>query len=394
MGSMITLGIGKMELDWGKNNVFNDHSCLFQKEDIKIVPYYYSDNEIEYKEGFSKNIMSVRRRLDLLGYSLYEIEELFNEESAMFKQLCSSSTPITFHDFYNTVINVDIQNINMASDEYDSDYDLGEYVRKCVIHEIKDLSNFPYYDAYDIGYFLENLDPYITLRILSENKNNHNLDVIWRFKDVVENGWNLEEDIIPKLTTQEKILIVTEGSSDTDIIKKSINRLYSDIADFFDFIDMEQNYPFTGTGNLKNFVKGLSKINILNKILVILDNDTAGISVYNDIKTIDLPNNLKVITLPNYKDFDNFKCKGPQGDSLENINGKAVSIECFLDHSSIDDEIYVRWTSFNDKLIQYQGNIEPKNLLIKSFHQYYKQEYDFTKLKYLVDYILESCTFK
>src|SRR5699024_9054150 len=125
---------------------------------------------------------------------------------------------------------------------------------------------FPYYDAYDIGYFLENLDPYITLRILSENKNNHNLDVIWRFKDVVENGWNLEEDIIPKLTTQEKILIVTEGSSDTDIIKKSINRFYSDIADFFDFIDMEQNYPFTGTGNLKNFVKGLSKINILNKI--------------------------------------------------------------------------------------------------------------------------------
>ena len=394
MGSMITLGIGKMELDWGKNNMFNNHSCLFQKEDIKIVPYYYSDNEIEYKEGFSKNIMSVRRRLDLLGYSLYEIEELFNEELAMFKQPCSSSTPITFHDFYNTVINVDIQNINMASDEYDSDYDLGEYVRKCVIHEIKDLSNFPYYDAYDIGYFLENLDPYITLRILSENKNNHNLDVIWRFKDVVEDGWNLEEDIIPKLTTQEKILIVTEGSSDTDIIKKSINRLYSDIADFFDFIDMEQNYPFTGTGNLKNFVKGLSKINILNKILVILDNDTAGISVYNDIKTIDLPNNLNVITLPNYKDFDNFKCKGPQGDSLENINGKAVSIECFLDHSSIDDEIYVRWTSFNDKLIQYQGNIEPKNLLIKSFHQYYKQEYDFTKLKYLVDYILESCTFK
>lgn len=394
MGSMITLGIGKMELDWGKNNVFNNHSCLFQKEDIKIVPYYYSDDDIEYKKGFSKNIMSVKRRLDLLGYSLQEIEELYNEELAMFKQQLSSSIPINFHNFYNTVINIDIKNINMTSEEYDFDYDLGEYVRKCVIHEIKDLSNFPYYDAYDIGYFLENLDPYIILRILSENTNNHDLDVIWRFEDVVENGWILEEDIIPKLTTQEKILIVTEGSSDTDIIKKSINRLYSDIADFFDFIDMEQNYPFTGTGNLKNFVKGLSKINILNKILVILDNDTAGISVYNDIKTIDLPNNLNVITLPNYKDFDNFKCKGPQGDSLENINGKAVSIECFLDHSSIDDEVYVRWTGFNDKLIQYQGNIEPKNLLIKSFHQYYKQEYDFTKLKYLVDYILESCTFK
>ena len=53
-----------------------------------------------------------------------------------------------------------------------------------------------------------------------------------------------KEDIFPKLITQEKILIVTEGSSDTDIIKKCINLLYSDIADFFNFIDMDQNYPY------------------------------------------------------------------------------------------------------------------------------------------------------
>lgn len=394
MGSMITLGIGKIELDWGKNNMFNNHSCLFQKEDIKLVPYYYSDDDIEYRKGLSKNIKSVMRRLDLLGYSLHDIEEIFNEDLKSISELDNISIPISFNDYYNTIKNIDINSINMASEEYDYIYNLGEYAQKCVISEINKLSTLSEYECYDIREFLQNLHPYITLRILSENKKNHNLNVIWRYADVVENGWILEEDIIPKLNTQEKIFIVTEGSSDTDIIKKSINRLYSDIADFFDFIDMEQNYPFTGTGNLKNFVKGLSKINILNKILVILDNDTAGISVYNDIKTIDLPNNLNVITLPNYKDFDNFKCKGPQGDSLENINGKAVSIECFLDHSSIDDEIYVRWTGFNDKLIRYQGNIEPKNLLIKSFHQYYKQEYDFTKLKYLVDYILESCTFK
>ena len=390
MGSMVTLGIEKMELDWGKNNVFINHSCLFQKEDIKIVPYYYSDDEIEYKKGFSKNIVSVKRRLDLLGYSLREIEETFNENLGVFNQLYGHSIPINFHDFYKVVRNIDIKNINMTSEEYDYEYDLGEYVRKCVITEIKELSSFSYYDTYDIGEFLENLDPYITLRILSENKKNHALDVVWRVADIVENGWVLEENIVPKLATKEKILIVTEGSSDTDIIEKCINLLYSDIADFFYFIDMEQNYPFTGTGNLKNFVKGLSKINVLNKILVVLDNDTAGISVNNDIQKMDLPNNLKVVTLPYYKDFDNFKCKGPQGDSMENINGKAVSIECFLDHSSIHKEAYVRWTGFNDKLMRYQGNIEPKNLLIKSFHQYYKQDYDFTKLKYLVDYILES----
>ena len=390
MGSMITLGIGKMELDWGKNNMFHNHSCLFQKEDIKMVPYYYSDDDIEYRKGLSKNIKSVMRRLDLLGYSLHDIEEIFNEDLKRISELDNISIPISFNDYYNTIKNIDINSINMTSEEYDYNYDSGEYAQKCVISEINKLCTLSEYEYYYIREFLQNLHPYITLRILSENKKNHNLNVICRYADVVENGWVLEEDIIPKLNTQEKILIVTEGSSDTDIIKKCIELLYSDVADFFDFIDMEKNYPFTGTGNLKNFVKGLSKINILNKILVILDNDTAGKSVYNDIKKIDLPNNLKIITLPKYKDFDNFKCKGPQGNSIENINGKAVSIECFLDHSSIDDEIYVRWTGFNDKLMQYQGNIEPKNLLIKSFHQYYKQDYDFTKLKYLIDYILES----
>lgn len=328
--------------------------------------------------------------MDLLGYNLNQIENIFNEELEYVNQLYKTSLPIKFNDYYNILKSININNIDMTSDEYDYEYDLGEYVRKCVISEIQELVKISDDDVYTISEFLENLSPYITLRILSENKNNLDLDLNWGVSDVVENGWILEKDIIPKLTTKEKILIVTEGSSDTDIIQKCINLLYNDISDFFEFIDMEHNYPFTGTGNLKNFIKGLSKISILNNILVILDNDTAGLAVYNDIKEINLPKNLKVIKLPNHVDFDNFKCKGPQGDSLENINGKAVSIECFLDHNLIDEDIYVRWTGFNDKLIQYQGNIEPKNLLLRSFHQHCNQKYDFTKMKYLIDYILES----
>ena len=103
-----------------------------------------------------------------------------------------------------------------------------------------------------------------------------------------------------------------------------------------------------------------------------------------------MPKNLKVITLPNHIDFDNFKCKGPQGDSYENINRKAVSIECFLDYSLINEDVYVRWTGFDKNLVQYQGNIEPKDLLIKSFHKYSNREYNYDKMKYLIDYILES----
>ena len=390
MESMIRLGIERMEIDWRKNNFCDDHSCLFQKEDSEIVPYYYANDEVKYKKGFLKNINSIKRRLNLLGYTLNKIENMFNEEVDYFNQLYNMSLPINFNDYYNVIININIKNIDMTSDEYERDYDLGEYVRKCVIIEIPELKKIFNDASYMIGEFLENLSPYITLRILSENKNNLDLNLIWRTVDVIEHGGLLEEDITPKLTSENKILIVTEGSTDTIIIQKCIDLLYNDISDFFDYIDMEKNYPFTGTGNLKNFIKGLAKINILNNILVILDNDTAGYSVYKDIDKIVLPKNLKVITLPNHIDFDNFKCKGPQGDSYENINRKAVSIECFLDYSLINEDVYVRWTGFDKNLVQYQGNIEPKDLLIKSFHKYSNREYNYDKMKYLIDYILES----
>lgn len=390
MESMIRLGIERMEIDWRKNNFCDDHSCLFQKDDSEIVPYYYANDEVKYKKGFLKNINSIKRRLNLLGYTLNKIENMFNEEVDYFNQLYNMSLPINFNDYYNVIININIKNIDMTSDEYERDYDLGEYVRKCVIIEIPELKKIFNDASYMIGEFLENLSPYITLRILSENKNNLDLNLIWRTVDVIEHGGLLEEDITPKLTSENKILIVTEGTTDTIIIQKCIDLLYNDISDFFDYIDMEKNYPFTGTGNLKNFIKGLAKINILNNILVILDNDTAGYSVYKDIDKIVLPKNLKVITLPNHIDFDNFKCKGPQGDSYENINRKAVSIECFLDYSLINEDVYVRWTGFDKNLVQYQGNIEPKDLLIKSFHKYSNREYNYDKMKYLIDYILES----
>ena len=205
MESMIRLGIERMEIDWRKNNFCDDHSCLFQKDDSEIVPYYYANDEVKYKKGFLKNINSIKRRLNLLGYTLNKIENMFNEEVDYFNQLYNMSLPINFNDYYNVIININIKNIDMTSDEYERDYDLGEYVRKCVIIEIPELKKIFNDASYMIGEFLENLSPYITLRILSENKNNLDLNLIWRTVDVIEHGGLLEEDITPKLRVRGPI---------------------------------------------------------------------------------------------------------------------------------------------------------------------------------------------
>ena len=78
MGSMIHLSVGRLEIDWGKNVYFTDHSQLFQSGDLAQVPYYYVDENDLYnedtgeynlvsmmKDGLSKPLEKVIERMDL-----------------------------------------------------------------------------------------------------------------------------------------------------------------------------------------------------------------------------------------------------------------------------------------------------------------------------------------
>lgn len=71
-------------------------------------------------------------------------------------------------------------------------------------------------------------------------------DVEWRYADVVEGGWVRKKELYEGLNNNDRITIVTERSTDSFILKKTISELYPNISDFFTFIDMKENYPFTG----------------------------------------------------------------------------------------------------------------------------------------------------
>ncbi len=395
-----------MEIDWGKNNYFNNHSKLFQMQDFgKQVPYYYiddNDNEIiEYKEGASKQLSEVKQRLEMLGYTLQNIEKMYNENLIELEYYTEENLNISFDDFYKFITSLDITKVdNIASiiEDYDNGFDIGEYFNRCILEdkEFKDKIGLILKDmnkcTYIIGEFFENLDPYIILRILAENKNNLQYSVQWSYSDVIENEWVKREEIIKPLEDKYKILIVTEGKTDSFIIKKTIENLYSNIADFFQFIDMQDNYPFTGTGNLSNFCMGLSKINIQNNVIILFDNDTSGIELYNKVQNISRPNNLYICHLPTYEEFNEINTIGPSGEVKCNINGKAVAIECFLDFSSVDNNPTIRWNNYNKVMQQYQGELENKDKYVRKFKDANLKDgsYDCSKLRFLIDYLIES----
>lgn len=393
MGSMITLGIEKLDIAWGKNDVFESFSDLFQVDDLKDIKYYYADNIVETKKGYSRKLNRVKTRLDLLGYTLPQIkemyEDLYNDHNEIYEE-CSRISLLTFDEFYHIFTNIDLSKVNTLT-EFD-DWDFGEYVSKCVFQDKEIQKLLKKYISNRDGEFYENLPARLILRILCENPTAQDLSLQWRYMDIVDGGWIEENELVPKLKDNDKILIVTEGSSDTFILKKTIDELFPDISDFFSFIDMQDNYPFTGTGNLYNFSAGLSKIKIQNKTIVIFDNDDTGRVSYNKcIERLNLLPNLKFYYLPVMEEFGNFLTIGPTGETYEDINGKAVSIECFLDLQYNSKDIpKIRWTNFNYQTSQYQGSLVNKDHYTNIFKKnLLKDDYNKSKLIFLINNIIE-----
>lgn len=151
----------------------------------------------------------------------------------------------------------------------------------------------------------------------------------------------------------------------------------------------------TGIGNLHNFYQGLLKINVLNNVLVIYDNDAEGSNKLAEARQLDTLPNIRIMKLPDLEEFEKFITIGPTGEQCANINGKAAAIECFLDLNwGADVSPRVGWTGYHRRGAHYQGELEGKEPYFRRFLELTsKQEtYDYSKIEILVDRILEQCT--
>ena len=391
--SALRLGICQIEIDWSKNHLSSDHSVLFLLSDYSLVSYYYSDGFgewiVEEKEGFARDLRSVKQRLDLLGYSPQMLCQMYNEHLEGMPHYYSKAA-MSFEEFRNVLISIDVSEVSLG-DGLDGDYDLGEFVSRHLFRDpeinqyIPDKTEL----SRDLGTFFENIDPYLTLRILAENERNLDYLVEWRSLDTEYARKEDSETFVP-LDDTSKILVVTEGSSDSFIIKRALEKLRPNIADFFYFVDMEEHYPFTGTGSLFKFCQGLSRIRIQNNVLIIFDNDAAGVEKLQQSQALEKPSNMHFCRLPDHDMFSSFKTIGPNGVACADINGSAVAIECFLDLQKIEErDQYVRWTSYNRRLQRYQGEIEGKDKLVKAFKKANLTDgsFDTSMLELLLDHL-------
>jgi hypothetical protein len=190
-------------------------------------------------------------------------------------------------------------------------------------------------------------------------------------------------------------MLVTEGKSDAAIIRKAMNLLKPHIEDFLQFVDMEGEYPFTGK-RVHELLQGLRKLDSQNDLLIIYDNDKEGTELYGKAAKLRLSPNVRVMTLPIMTAFRNFLTIDAIGkqEQTADINGQAVSIECFLDlHWQTERIPRVKWSNscWNGKC---QGALDCKEEYGKRYKRLKPSEleaYNTSKLKVLLNRILDEC---
>jgi hypothetical protein len=159
----------------------------------------------------------------------------------------------------------------------------------------------------------------------------------------------------------EKILVLTEGRTDTRILAKSLNVLYPHVADMYSFLDHEAFHFGGGTGNLASLVKGLAGVGIGNRVIAVFDNDTAGTIQAEEVRKLNLPENFRILTLPDLKFARRYPTLGPNGALPTDINGRACSIELYLGTGALTGEdgtlVPVQWKGYESKLQRYQGEL-------------------------------------
>lgn len=399
MGTMICLALGKLEVDWGKNNFFSDHGALFQPSDLKQIPAYDEDEEapegepmVIMDQGFGKPLRHVRDRLELMGYTLRAVEHHYERLHGM------SDKPIPFTTLRRALARVDVTKV---SGKHSDDYDPGEFVRKEILQRLAMASERHHYyltgsrpDHWEIDLLLENFGANGALRLLAENPANLDLDVTWDFGPLVDAGWAEREEFQPGPTPDQRFLIVTEGSSDAKILQKALQLLRPHIADFFRFVDMEEGYPFAGTGNLYKFTQGLVSIGVLNNTVLLYDNDAEGVAKWRDTQGLVLPPNMRAVKLPDLKELKRVVTVGPSGRRHADINGRAAAIECYLDltQAGLPDPV-VRWGPFNKAAERYHGELEHKTQYMKAFLNLRSAgaPYEFAKIEAVLNTLVAEC---
>ncbi len=169
----------------------------------------------------------------------------------------------------------------------------------------------------------------------------------------------------------EKIIVLTEGKTDSEFISGALKLLYPHLASYYHFIDFNDDLkPEASASALSRLIVSFCAAKIKHPIIAIFDNDTTGLQELDRIPVKALPSNIRTLRLPDIALAKKYPTLGPTGLRAININGLACGIELYLGMDVLTRDgnlIPVQWKGYNDKRKQYQGELMDKHFVQTGF---------------------------
>lgn len=425
MGSYTDLTINGYPVIESKSYVIPEMMTIFQESDKKIFPRKLSErNELvwgsvdsdEYYDEigvtYSCEAWKVTDRLNVMGFTLTRVKQEFEEvrlseiekytvwgessEGNWWEKELELFEELTFEKYFKAIKAIISKRIRLYEvDERDPNIDP-------IIKKMSDSNG-----DYDIGFLC--LDLRSLVRIFCEFVPKNSL-VVQDITEVVYAGYyekedNVRSDTIYELTAgyiqNSPTIILTEGSTDIEILKNSLSVLYPHLKDYYTFLDYSFSNSRGGAGNLVSIIKSFIGAGIVNRIIAVFDNDSAAFDARRNLNSLNLPSNIAVCNYPDLKILESYSTIGPNGHTRLNINGLSASIELYTGFDIIENgEKYpVQWKGYVESIRKYQGEVMHKSKIQKLFikkinhckqHPEEIDKYDWSGLKAIFEMIFNS----
>jgi hypothetical protein len=192
----------------------------------------------------------------------------------------------------------------------------------------------------------------------------YNLDDLQRYRLLVPGTPITEQaraERLRKIATDAPLVVLTEGSSDSQLLTEAIRVTHPHLMRFLRFMDFDSGAEGSAS-NLVKLVRSFAGAGIANRVLALADNDTAAHDALDKLKREVLPDGYRVMHYPELPLLRRYPTLGPQlaDPVLMDVNGKAGSLEMYLgrDVLTVDGELVpVQWIGYVKGQKSYQGAI-------------------------------------
>jgi hypothetical protein len=185
-------------------------------------------------------------------------------------------------------------------------------------------------------------------------------------------------------------IVLTEGSTDATVLERAVSVLAPHLIGYITFLDFHGANAAGGTGPLLTTVRAFAAAGVVNRTIAFFDNDAAGRAAIRALERTRLPESLKVETLPDLKLARAYPTLGPTGAAVQDVNGRAASIEMYFGEDVLRGEdgdlMPVIWRNHETAIGDWQGELANKSLLQERFADKIRRTTTDPSLRYSLDW--------